>query len=110
MYVREGQGLTHEWKAVHPIAFMPLLLGLLGPNIVPVYKAALSGQRIVRLVFGLLIKSDILNHCNGSYSTLPHPSCLLARSPGIFGPSRFLLKQLLRTERLRYLNGWATSA
>lgn len=39
---------------------MPLLLGLLGPNIVPVYKAALSGQRIVRLVFGLLIKSDIL--------------------------------------------------
>ncbi|KIY32885.1 cytoplasmic protein [Cryptococcus gattii E566] len=33
--------------AVHPIAFMPLLLGLLGPNIVPVYKAALSGQRIL---------------------------------------------------------------
>lgn len=56
MYVCEGNGLTHEWKAVHPIAFMPLLLGLLGPNIVPVYKAALSGQRIVHLVFGLLIK------------------------------------------------------
>ncbi|OXB34047.1 hypothetical protein LQV05_002067 [Cryptococcus neoformans] len=33
--------------AVHPIAFMPLLLGILGPNIVPVYKAALSGQRIL---------------------------------------------------------------
>lgn len=33
--------------AVHPIAFMPLLLGILGPNIVPVYKAALSGQHIL---------------------------------------------------------------
>lgn len=39
---------------------MPLLLGLLGPNIVPVYKAALSGQRIVRLIFCLLTKSVIL--------------------------------------------------
>ncbi|WWC99799.1 hypothetical protein V866_006707 [Kwoniella sp. B9012] len=31
----------------HPIAWMPSLLGVLGPSIVPVYKAALTGQRII---------------------------------------------------------------
>lgn len=56
----EVKGLTHGWKSAHPIAFMPLLLGLLGPNIVPVYKAALSGQRIVRLAFCFLQKTIIL--------------------------------------------------
>ncbi|WWC66490.1 uncharacterized protein I206_100392 [Kwoniella pini CBS 10737] len=32
---------------VHPIAYMPSLLGILGPSIVPVYKAVLAGQRII---------------------------------------------------------------
>ncbi|WVW82422.1 hypothetical protein I302_104432 [Kwoniella bestiolae CBS 10118] len=31
----------------HPIAYLPSLLGVLGPSIVPVYKAVLSGQRII---------------------------------------------------------------
>ncbi|WVF70901.1 hypothetical protein IAT40_005696 [Kwoniella sp. CBS 6097] len=31
----------------HPIAYMPSLLGILGPSIVPIYKAILSGQRII---------------------------------------------------------------
>ncbi|WVQ85234.1 hypothetical protein IAT38_007399 [Cryptococcus sp. DSM 104549] len=33
--------------AEHPIAYMPSLLSILGPSIIPVYKAALSGQRIL---------------------------------------------------------------
>lgn len=40
---------------------MPLLLGILGPNIVPVYKAALSGQRIVRLAFCFIPKLFIIS-------------------------------------------------
>ncbi|WVQ77081.1 hypothetical protein IAR50_006764 [Cryptococcus sp. DSM 104548] len=31
----------------HPISYMPYLLETLGPNIVPIYKGALSGQRIL---------------------------------------------------------------
>ncbi|WVQ97265.1 hypothetical protein IAU59_004376 [Kwoniella sp. CBS 9459] len=31
----------------HPIAYMPSLLGILGPSIVPIYKAVLSGQRVI---------------------------------------------------------------
>ncbi|OCF45353.1 hypothetical protein I317_00876 [Kwoniella heveanensis CBS 569] len=34
-------------QAEHPIAYMPSLLGILGPSIVPIYRAALSGQRII---------------------------------------------------------------
>ncbi|ODN91998.1 hypothetical protein L198_05670 [Cryptococcus wingfieldii CBS 7118] len=42
--------LVTERKTVspeHPVAYMPRLLEILGPNIIPIYKAALSGQRIL---------------------------------------------------------------
>ncbi|WRT64258.1 uncharacterized protein IL334_001189 [Kwoniella shivajii] len=45
--VRQLINGTASLPVEHPIAYMPTLLGVLGPSIVPVYKAALSGQRIL---------------------------------------------------------------
>ncbi|ORY33712.1 hypothetical protein BCR39DRAFT_518735 [Naematelia encephala] len=39
-------GRTHP-PASHPIAYMTSLLNLLGPDIIPLYKAAISGKRIL---------------------------------------------------------------
>ncbi|WVN85166.1 uncharacterized protein L203_100311 [Cryptococcus depauperatus CBS 7841] len=53
---KEGTEITRTQRLItekgnvpaeHPVSFMPSLLGSLGPSIVPVYKAALSGQRIL---------------------------------------------------------------
>lgn len=34
-------------QADHPVTYLPALLGILGPQLIPLYKAALSGKRIV---------------------------------------------------------------
>ncbi|WWD17777.1 hypothetical protein CI109_102218 [Kwoniella shandongensis] len=42
-----GRGGMGSLPIEHPVAYLPSLLGVLGPSIVPIYKAALSGQRIL---------------------------------------------------------------
>ncbi|WWC86366.1 uncharacterized protein L201_001242 [Kwoniella dendrophila CBS 6074] len=55
----------------HPIAYMPSLLGVLGPSIVPVYKAALSGQRIILYSTPPLLPLSAFAWCIWSMSVSP---------------------------------------
>lgn len=43
----ETTAVADSWQPRHPIAYLPSLLAILGPLIIPVYKAALTGKRIV---------------------------------------------------------------
>ncbi|WWC58490.1 uncharacterized protein I303_101033 [Kwoniella dejecticola CBS 10117] len=55
----------------HPITYMPSLLGILGPSVVPVYKAALSGQRIILYSTPPLLPLAAFAWCIWSMSLAP---------------------------------------